>query len=253
MLNDIYDYINVEVTMKFFAGLIALASIVLAGCGGGGGGSNVSGSTTPIDYPLRTAYSNYVKSSGTVSYTISGTYNTTSKTTPVTGNGTETRSILQATTFEFNAAQLKTENRTGVIILNEIGTPENFTENSFFNSNYTLVGKSSVDYIVVTSPSQIPISVKVNDSGNLYSANRYSDSTRTKPLGTQSISYLIEAYSGENAYLTLVSTDKDLNGLTLSTSASKFIITPAGAMTKTSETTVSYMNLGASLTVIYKY
>jgi hypothetical protein len=218
---------------------LALSAVVLlVACGGGGGGGEVA-PTTPVDYQLRTGYVNYVTSTGSSNFTVSGTYTTGGTSYPITGSGTTTLGSLSATTFEGLPAQMKAGTVTGSISVNGTSQSLNGTQYSYVNSNYDPLGNSGTEYVVVTTRNAIPVTARVNDTNIFYTANRYTTSQKTSQLGTRSVSFVIEPYSGSNAYLTIISTDKNNSGTTTATNSAKFIMTPAGALTRVNETGVS--------------
>jgi hypothetical protein len=107
---------------------------------------------------------------------------------------------------------------------------------SWVDSNYIPVGESGgTDYVVVTGVPSIPTSVRVNDTGTLYTANRYSNSTKTLLRGTKTVTYVVEADTASTALISLISTEKDNFSTTTSTSAGQIRVTPAGALTRVKE------------------
>ena len=226
--------------MKTLKGLLVagVTALALVGCGGGGGDETVS--TTPIDYQLRTAYVNYVNSTGSSNFTVTGTYTSGGSSFPITGSGTSTFGNLTATTFEGKPAQIKAGTVTGNISINGINQSLNSTQYTYVDSNYAPLGNSGTEYIVVTSANQVPITARLNDTNNFYNANRFTTSQKTTQLGTRTVSFVIEPYAAPNAYLTLILTDKDNSGKITATNSVKFIMTPAGVLTRVNETGVLY-------------
>lgn len=235
--------------------IAASAVALLSACGGGGsGGTAQIAPITPVDYQLRTAYVNYVTSSGTNNFNLSGSYVTGGTTYPVSGSGTVTAGSLSATTFESQPAQVKAGTIKGTLTFNGVNTPLNTTEYGYVDSNYAPLGNSGDEYIVVTSSSQIPTTARINDTGIFYSAKRYATSAKTTQIGTRSVSYVIEQNSGSNAFLSIISTDKDLAGKTTTNNSAKFSMTPAGVLTRVNETGVQFTTSPpATLTLVINY
>jgi len=230
---------------------IAALVLALAACGGGGSNSEPA---TPVDYPLKTAYVNYVTASGSNNFTISGTYVSGGTSYPLSGSGTVTMGSLSATTFESKVAQVKAATMTGSATFNGITTPLNSTQYSYVDSSYAPLGNSGSEYIVVTSANQIPTTGRINDTGNFYAASRYTSSAKTSQVGTRAVSYVIENNSGSNAYLTIISTDKNMAGTITSNNSAKFSMTSTGVLTRVNETGVSYStNPTATITLVINY
>jgi hypothetical protein len=217
---------------------LVLAASFLTACGGGGGGGTAA-PITPVDYQLRAGYVNYVTSTGSSNFTVSGTYTSGGTSYPITGSGTATMGGLSASTFEAAAAQAKAVTVTGSIAVNGVSQSLNGTQYSYVNSNYDPLGNSGTEYVVVTNRNEIPVTARVNDTNNFYTADRYTTSQKTSKLGTRSASFVIESYSGSDAYLTIILTDKNNSGTTTAVNSAKFTMTPAGALTRVSETGVS--------------
>lgn len=70
-------------------------------------------------------------------------------------------------------------------------------------------------------------------------SKRYTNSNKTGLLGTQVLSFAIQPETSTTALLKLIEVEKDNAGNTTSTSTITFRLTPAGSMTRLSETTVS--------------
>ena len=82
----------------------------------------------------------------------------------------------------------------------------------------------------------IPTTVRVNDTGSLYVADRYTNSTKSVKRGTLTVTYVVEADTATTALLTLIRTEKDNQSVTTTTNAGQFRITPAGSLTRVKET-----------------
>jgi hypothetical protein len=101
------------------------------------------------------------------------------------------------------------------------------------------VGESGgTDYVVVTGTPTIPATVRVNDTGTLYTANRYSNNTKSVLRGTVTVTYVVESDTATSALLTLIRTEKDNSNTTTSTNSAQVRVTPAGALTRIKETSL---------------
>lgn len=228
--------------IKYAAAVAAIT--LLAACGGGGGGS--SGPVTSTEtFQVRTALTNYLINTATYTGTISGTYSSN----PVTGTMVVTQGSLGAGTFEGQSALSKATTATGNIVVNGTNVPSAVTTTMFFDSNYVPLGESGgTDYEVVTGAVTIPTTARVGDTGNLYSVNRYSSSSKALLRGTKQVSYVLEPDTATTAIFKLIEVEKDTSNITTSTSTSSFQITPSGGITRKQETLAE---TGVALTVTY--
>jgi hypothetical protein len=218
----------------------------LSACGGGGGGSTAS--TGPVasteTFQLRTAYVNYVTETRSLPFTVTGTTSGNS----VTGSGTATQGALTSATFESQAAQQKTTTITGSVTANSVTTPLSSTSTTYVDSNYNPLGSSGTDYTVVTNGTSIPTTSRVNDTGTWYSTIRYTSSTKVTQRGTGTVSYVLEPDTASTALLKIIITEKNNSNTETSRSTVTFRMTPAGALTRISETGVQG---STSLTLSY--
>jgi hypothetical protein len=222
--------------------LAVISFALLAACGGGGGSSVPVASTA--SFPLLTVLANALQASSNT-YSISGTVNGSA----VTGSGTVTRGALSAGTFEGSSAQQRTTTSTGSFIVNGQNIPLNSSGVDWYSSNYYPLGSSSgEDYVVVTGSAVIPTTVKVNDTAIIYTANIYSNSSKTLLRGTATMSYVVEADTETTALLTLISTEKNSVNTVISTSTQQVRITPTGIFTRIKET---YVEGSSALTLTY--
>ena len=228
--------------LKYAAAVATLS--LLAACGGGGGGS--SGPVTSTEtFQVRTALTNYLTNTATYTGTISGTYSSN----PVTGTMVVTQGSLGAGTFEGQSALSKATTATGNIIVNGTNVPSAVTTTMFFNSNYVPLGESGgTDYEVVTGAVTIPTTARVGDTGNLYSVNRYSSSSKTLLRGTTQVSYVLEPDTATTAIFKMIQVEKNTSNTTTSTSTISFQITPSGGITRKQETLAE---TGVAITVTY--
>jgi hypothetical protein len=220
--------------MKRLSVAVVLVVASLIGCGGGGGGSPAAPVASTDNFPLTTILTNSLQSSSNT-FTISGT----SSGAAVSGSGTVTRGSLSAGTFEGSAAQQRTTTVTGSFTVNGSTYSLNSSQISWVDSNNSPVGESGgTDYVVVTGTPTIPATIRVNDTGTLYTANRYSNNTKSVLRGTLTLTYVVEADTASTALLTLIRAEKDTSGTTTSTSSAQARITPAGGLSRVKETSL---------------
>jgi hypothetical protein len=218
--------------IKTIAAVGALS--LMTACGGGGGGGAAAPVASTDTFPLTTILANSLQS-GSNTFTISGT----SSGNAITGSGTATRGSLSAGTFEGVAAQQRTTTVTGSFAINGTSYALNDSSVDWFDSNNVPVGESGgTDYVVVTGTPTIPATVRVNDTGTLYTANRYSNNTKSVLRGTVTVTYVVESDTATSALLTLIRTEKDNSNTTTSTNSAQVRVTPAGALTRIKETSL---------------
>lgn len=231
---------------NFFYSLALTLVFALSACGGGGGGGSTS--TAPVTstetFQLRTAYVNYVTETRSLPFKVTGTSSGYS----VSGSGTATQGALTSATFESKAAQQKTTTVTGSITANGTTSPLSSSSTDYVDSNYNPLGEIGSEYSVVNSGISIPTTARVNDTGILYTSNRYTSSSKTTLLGTSTVSYVLEPDTAATALFKVISTEKDTLNKQTSVSTVTFRITAAGALTRISET---YVEGTTTLTLTY--
>ena len=210
---------------------------LMSACGGGGGG--VSGPVASTEsFNLATVWANLLTTPSTNNVTISGTFN--SGVDPVTGSGTISYSNLSAGTFEGKPLQKQTQTNAISLVSKGQTIPINETFATWVDSNYTPNGESGGDdYVVVSALGTLPSAARINDTGNLYTANRYADSTKAVLRGTRTATYVIEADTASTALVSLILEEKNTSNVTTSKSTLQLRITPTGAFTRIKETFVS--------------
>ena len=208
---------------------------LLSACGGGGGGGTAAPVASSESFPLMTVYRNTLISSSSNTYTLTGTVGGVA----ITGSGTVTSSNLSAGTFEGLSALQGTSTLTGSFVANGVTYPLNFVGISWFDSNYVPKGTSSnSEYSVIVGTPTIPITVRINDTGTLYTENLYTSSTKAVFLGTETESYVLEADTASTALLTIISVEKNKSGITTNTGTDQYRITPTGTFKRIKSTNV---------------
>lgn len=243
---------------NLFATLSITSALFLSACGGGGSDSAptpLPPPSTPIDFPLRTAYVNYLTATGSNTFTVTGDYVEAGQRFPITGSGSTTLGAMTGATFEGVPAQKKTMTILGSVAISGVSDSLNSTQDAYYDSNYNALGMSGVDYKIVTSSKPIPTTARINDTGSLYTGNRYASSTKSQLLGTFSASYAIQEDTTTTAIINIISTEKDTAGKTISTSTAKYRMTTSGSVTNISESGVAHTTnpmATVTLNIIYK-
>ena len=156
---------------------------------------------------------------------------------------------MSAGTFEGMPALQKTTTSTGSIVANGQTAPLNSLSITWVDSNYVPKGQSGDgEYLVVTGTPIFPTAARINDTGTFYKVNRYATSSKAVLLGTETVSYLLEADTVSTALLTIIFVEKNTSGITTSTNRQQFRITPAGTFKRLSSTGIKDT---LSLTITY--
>ena len=217
-------------------------SALLAACGGGGGSSTPVTSTET--FQLRTAYVSYLTDTRSLPFSVTGTISGVN----VSGTGTVTQGGIAAATFEGQSAQVKTTTVTGTLAANGQSVPLASTSTAYVDANYSPLGFNGSEYEVVTSSAPIPITARVNDTAVWYSATRYIGSSKATRTGTTTATFVLEPDTASTALLKIIEVERNTSNTVTSTSTTTFRITPAGNLTRISETLVKD---ATSLTVTY--
>jgi len=221
---------------KFKLSIATALLSLLTACGGGGGG--VSGPVaSTASFPLDKVMANILTTPSTSNVTVSGNLSINgAKATAVNGSGPQTFSSLSAGTFEGMPAQKQTTTFIVNLVGKDVSLPLNEKTYSWVDSNGKPLGESSEnpddDYTVVTSVSPLPTAAKINDTGILWTANRYADSKKANLYGTMTATYVLEADTSSTALLTLIKEKKDTKNVTMSKDTLQLRITPTGTFTR---------------------
>jgi hypothetical protein len=156
----------------------------------------------------------------------------------LTGSGTVTQGTLTSTTFESAAALQKTTTATGSLTVNGNTVPLSTSTTNYVDSNYSPLGSNGTDYAVVSNSVTIPTTARVNDTGTWYSTVRYSSSAKTTRRGTATVSFVLEPDTASTALLKIIDVERNTTNTVTSTSTVTFRMTPAGGLTRISESAV---------------
>lgn len=214
------------ISMNLLVRALALAAgiVGLASCGGGGGGDAPVAATT---YPLQAAYRASFIAGSSTNYTVSGS---------CLGTASEVDAPAVPATFEgvagFSSSNTFTLNLSNCTPATTVSTGADYVD-----ASYTPIGSVSdgEEYGRISgTPTPLPASVKVGDSGSIGTLQLYTDSSKTTATGTRVLSYVIEADTGSSAIVNIVGRDYDLNGQLLSTQQSRYRILTDGTITPVS-------------------
>lgn len=203
-----------------------------------GGGSQPQNKVVSTNFfNLKTAYASFVSTPFQITFSASITKNgVTAK-----GSGSLTQGSAQSGTFESAVAQKVVTSIRGSISGNGNTFSLDNTSADYFDSNYNLLGRDGTSgYSVVDGLFNLPASVKVGDTGDLYSLKKYSNSTKSALTGTEKVSYLIEADTASTALVSILTVEKDTNSKVTSQDTTQYRISADNKLTPIKETLNDY-------------
>jgi hypothetical protein len=194
-----------------------LTALFLTACGGGGScvncsTSGISGtSTSNVAVPLASAEVAIVAAGETDTMTVSGTVDGQA----ASGSTILTETPSQSTTLNNTPVAKSTETVTDTVTKAD-GTTATVTESSDIFTNPgtgAIVEEHRSDGTAVTFPPYTPPKeVAPGDSGTLANGTIYSDNNKTAVIGTEELSYSVEADTATDDKVTFEKKDKDNNG-----------------------------------------
>jgi hypothetical protein len=223
----------------------AALTATLVACGGGGDSGPAAPVVSQNTYALKTLLANATNDRRTLSWTLTGTLSGVA----VTGSGNVSQGALNSVAFEGKSALAKTLTVTGTIAVNGTTIPLNSTSTSYLDSNYSPLGTLSDEYQVVVGTPSIPDSAKVGDTVTVYQANRYQNSNKTVLLGTEAVSFVLEADTSTTALLKIIAIEKDNSGKQTQSTAVTFRVGADNSISRLAETLVSSTD---NISFVYK-
>ncbi len=219
--------------------VVATIAIALTGCGGGSG-DETTVSTAPVasttTFQLKSANDNFFNTTGTATFSVSGTVNGAT----VTGTGTATRGNVSAAVFETVAGFKRSTTVSASLTANGVTAPLTSTSTSFRDAGGVPLGTSGEEYVVITGAVTIPITARINDTGTAYTANRFSNSSKATLLGTLTSTYVLLPDTETTGLLKITDTLRNTAGTMTSQSTVTIRITAAGGLTFINETGVDF-------------
>lgn len=212
----------------------------------GGGSSNSVPILSTSSFNLLSAYISTIATPSTYNFTISGTVDSLA----ITGSGAEAIGSVSNGTFESRTALQRTTTITGSLQINGESYPLNSSEVSWTDLNYVPLGSVGEEYTVINGTASLPTAIRVGDTGSIYVANRYADSSKLTSLGTVTSTYVVEADTASTALVTLINTYKSNSNLTERISTSQFRINTQNSLTRVKTTGYDSSN-GLRLVISY--
>jgi hypothetical protein len=234
--------LNISKIYKLLGAL--LFAFGLSGCGGGGGGGSTANSGGVVastqSFPFKSAYTNLINSTATLPYTVtSGTQS---------GAGNLWQSALSNSIFQSVAVLAKTVTASTVMNVNGVSTPFPLTVTYYFDSNYLPVGSTEgADCIKVKGPVNIPSTVKVGDSGLMYSFSRFGSCISVFENRFGTVTYAVEPESATSVLVKLTEIQKDVVNQVAKSVSTTISVDVNGQAKRISEVSVDQYNVTTTL------
>jgi hypothetical protein len=220
---------------------------LLAACGGGGGVSN------DTLYPLSDALAEYVLNSTSTNVSITGSISGAGQTYAVSGTG---RIVENTTNSTFNgvSAKKKSQTTTGSITVNGQTQALNDVVYYYFNNNNQPLGyTTSSTYCISSNVKSIPLNVSAGQSGEWYTTDCYTNSSKAVKTATSVTSYQIQAVTDKTVDLIINQNVTDSSGkITLPSKLVYQMDTLGDILFKYQSTAVEYDGVSMSLTITAK-
>jgi hypothetical protein len=241
-----------ESVRKLVAMLLAAGLVACGGGGGGGGGTTATPAAVASTeaFQLRTAYANSFQLTGVLNFSVRATL---SNGVTATGSGTLTLGAVTATTYDGKPALRKSLTSDMSVTANGTTVPSSATTIVYSAPDFLPVSGATLDsseFPVIQGVANIPVTVRVNDSGIMYVATRYASSAKTTVVGTSTATFTILPDTANTAILRVVTVLRDNANIVQATNTEFIRITPAGVVTYLSET--GEMANGTNITITYQ-
>ncbi|MBW4047298.1 MAG: hypothetical protein HIU89_04995 [Proteobacteria bacterium] len=227
--------------------LIMALSASLSACGGGGGAG------TTLSFPLQTAVVNLYSTGYQKTAVVSGTALISGLSIPVSGAVTLTRTpAANPTTFEGQDALVATTSVAGSITVGSQTLSMDSSTQGYLSPTYAPLGYAgNGQYCVATTASSYPSTVTIGQTGPIVSYNCYTDSTKTTPTGSESLSFAVApGPSNSTATVSLIDTFVDFSNVQLFRAQDNYVVDTAGNYTFVSESGEQTLTAnGTSITV----
>lgn len=227
--------------------LIMALSASLSACGGGGGGE------TTLWFPLETAVVNLYSTGYQKTAAVSGTALVSGLSIPVSGTVTLTLTpAANPTIFEGQDALVATTSVAGSITVGSQTVSMDSSTVGYLSPTYGPLGYAgNGQYCVAAVAGSYPSTVTIGQTGPIVSYNCYTDSTKTTPTGSESLSFAVApGPSLSTATVSLIDTFVDLSNVQVSRAQDNYVIDTAGNYTFVSESGEQTVNDNGTLVTV---
>lgn len=200
--------------MKFNLLLLLTVSTVLTACGGGSNGAP--------GFPLEAAYQANLPTGRATVFDITGTC-----------SGVSNRVVSAPVAGSFENAPALVKTITASASYTNCPATDPVTSYDYYDSNFDVLGflTPNVSYSKFLDRVVVPERVQVGDSAVLGTAITWTDSSKTRQIGTTTYSYLIESQeTATSAIAKLISRNVDATGAPFSTQTETYRLTSDGTL-----------------------
>jgi hypothetical protein len=227
--------------------LVMALSASLSACGGGGGGG------TTLSFPLQTAVVNLYSTGYQKTAVVSGTALVSGLSIPVSGTVSLTLTpAANPTIFEGQDALVATTSVAGSITVGSQTVSMDSSTQGYLSPAYAPLGYAgNGQYCVAAAAGSYPSTVTIGQTGPIVSYNCYTDSTKTTPTGSESLSFAVApGPSLSTATVSLIDTFVDLSNVQVSRAQDNYVIDTAGNYTFVSESGEQTVNDNGTLVTV---
>ena len=208
-------------------------------CGGGGSSQPQSKVVSTNVFNLKAAFASFASTPFQKNYGVTVVKNGLT----ASGSGSITQGSPQSATFEGVSGFKVVTTSLGSVSLNGSSTSLDGSGTDYYDTNYNYLGTDSASgYTVVDGQAAFPTAVKVGDTGELFTAKQYSNSTKSSMTETRKATYLIEADTATTAILSVIYVDLTSYGTKTSQSTDQYRISSNNKLTLIKSVLNSYTN-----------
>ena len=159
------------------------------------------------------------------------------------GSGSITQGSPQSATFEGVSGFKVVTTSLGSVSLNGSSTSLDGSGTDYYDSNYNYLGTDGASsYTVVDGQANFPTAIKVGDTGELFTAKQYSNSTKSSLTETRKVTYLIEADTSTTVILSVIYADQTSYGTKTSQNTDQYRISADNKLTPIKSVVNNYTN-----------
>ncbi|MES1980929.1 MAG: hypothetical protein V4443_00500 [Pseudomonadota bacterium] len=204
--------------------LAILTAAVLAACSSGYNDSSSGLVVSNLSFSFENAYKTMVANGSSYNFAISGSCNGSGSINTAPATTTSPPTVFEGVTAAA-AVQTVTMNFSNC-------TNSAVTGTNYYDVNYNPLGYNITngEYGVYLAPPNIPSSVVVGSTGIIGTITVYPDSVSTTSIGTDVLSYVVEADTANTAIVNIITKSYDAGNVLLLTEQDRYLIRTTGAL-----------------------